>query len=148
MTSTAQLREEHARILRQASLLAGLARGRMTADVAAQARRVVSGIDGILMSHLECEDDWLYPTLAASEEPDVRAVAAQCVEDMGAILGAWTAYRDRWTEASILADPARFQSATEGIVGALAIRIEMENTRLYQLFDAHLASVPSVGRAG
>lgn len=133
--ATRKLRSEHDRILRQASTLAGLARTRMTRDVANDATAAISGLDILLVEHLEAEDGWMYPPLISSADEDVRRIASDCFEDMGGILGAWIAYRDQWSIEAILASPAVFARATDGVIGALALRVERENTELYPLVD-------------
>ncbi len=136
MKATAELRREHARILKKASLLNGLAGSRMTADVAQQSRAVILGIDQLLVDHLTKEDEGLYPTLMLAADPVVREAAQTCFEDMGGILGAWIAYRQHWTVPAIAADPQRFQAASGGVIGALAMRVERENQELYPMMDA------------
>lgn len=142
MRATAELRREHAIILGQASVLSGLATSRMTRDVALQSRAQIMGLDKLLVDHLSHEDDHLYPALAASEDLHVRSKAEDCFADMGGILGAWIAYRDQWSNENIASTPERFRAATEGVIGALAIRVEMENRDLYPLMD-RLERAPS-----
>ena len=139
MKATAQLRREHASILRQATTLAGLANSRMTREVAEQACDCIFAIDTLLVGHLAYEDERLYPLLAQSAEPAVRDLASSCCEEMGGIRGAWVDYRDQWTVDRILSEPDRFSGATSGIVGALAIRIEREDSALYPLLDQVLS---------
>lgn len=145
--ATSKLRSEHDRILRQASILAGLAGPRMTRDVATEARAAICGLDRLLVEHLQQEDGWMYPLLMASPDDEIRRVAAECVEDMGGILGAWIAYRDQWSIDAILAAPGRFAMATDGIMGALALRVERENTELYPLVDRISPIALDAGRA-
>lgn len=147
MRATTGLRHEHAQILRQASLLNGLAAARMTREAAERARTAMLTLNATLVPHLEREDAWLYPALATATDPAVRSRAEDCIEDLGAILGAWNAYMDRWTIAAILVDPVRFKDATEGLIGALAIRVEMENGELYPLMDALASGAPVKGLA-
>lgn len=144
---TQRLRNEHDRILRQASALAGLARIRMTRDVAEEARTVILGLDRLLVDHLITEDQWMYPLLMEADEAEVREIAASCFEDMGGIHGAWNAYRDLWDAEAILADPRRFRAATDGVIGALALRVERENVELYPLVDQVMQAGGDFGRA-
>jgi hypothetical protein len=139
---TPKLRSEHDRILRQASALAGLASARMTRDGATEARAAILGLDHLLVEHLTAEDVWLYPLLMTSSDDTVRSVATACFEDMGGIHGAWNAYRDLWTLSAILEAPTRFRAATDGVIGALAMRVERENTELYPLAD-HVSLLPA-----
>lgn len=144
---TQRLRNEHERILRQASAIAGLARIRMTRDVAEEARAVILGLDRLLVDHLKKEDEWMHPLLMEVEDPCLRAVAAACFQDMGGIHGAWDAYRDFWTAEAILDDARRFRVATHSVIGALVLRVERENLELYPVVDQVLQGRVKVGRA-
>lgn len=146
MTATAQLRDEHDRILRRASGLAGIVDRPMTRELACEARAAIEGLDRLLVVHLTTEDDWMYPMLMASADRQISAAAGACFEDMGGLLGAWLAYRDQWSAEAILSAPDRFSSATRGVIGALALRIERENTELYPLVD-RLADGPASATA-
>lgn len=144
---THKLRLEHDRILRQASALSGLARTRMTRDVATEARAAISGLDRLLFEHLEAEDNWMYPLLMASEDPDVKSIASDAFGDMGGIRGAWIDYRERWSIESILAAPDRFLVAMDGLIGALVLRVHRENTEVYPLVDQMVSLPRAEGRA-
>lgn len=135
MKATAELRREHASILRRVSILNGLAASRMTREIAEQTCKSISAIDSLLVAHLRDEDELLYPRLIASQDSEVRRTAETWFEDMSGILGAWIAYRDHWTLDNVLANTDRFRAATTGILGALAMRIENENRELYPLLD-------------
>lgn len=135
MTATADLRSEHERILRQASGLTGLTARPMTRELAGEAQAGIRGLDGLLVAHLNADDDWLYPLLMAASDPAVRTAAGACFDDVGGVLGVWRAYRDQWSADAILAAPERFCAATQGMMGALALRIEQENLELYPLVD-------------
>ncbi len=144
---TQSLRNDHDRVLRQASAIAGLARGRMTRDVAEEARSAILGLDQLLVEHLTHEDQWMYPLLMAADDAGVRGAAAACFEDMGGVHGAWNACRDLWSAEAIFADPRRFRAATDGLIGALALRVERENVELYPLVDRVVEAGGDVGRA-
>ncbi len=135
MKATAELRREHASILRRVSILNGLAASRMTREIAEQTCKSILAIDGLLVAHLRDEDELLYPKLIAAQDSEVRRTAETWFEDMSGILGAWIAYRDHWTPDDVLANTDRFRAATTGILGALAMRIENENRELYPLLD-------------
>lgn len=135
MTATAQLRDEHDRILRQASGLAGIVDRDMNRDLASEARAAIVGLDRLLVVHLTAEDDWMYPMLMASADQRISAAAGACFHDMGGLHGAWLAYREQWSAEAILSAPERFRAATRGVIGALALRIERENAELYPLVD-------------
>lgn len=132
---TQALRNEHTAVLALVSRLGGLAHGVRLRDDAEGARALILDIDGLLSDHLAREDAFLYPALAASTDPATRALAADCSSEMGGLIGAWRGYRDHWTVAAILGDARRFAAVTHDFIGALALRIEMENDVLYPAMD-------------
>ena len=136
MLETAALRRQHHDIMLRATSLRGLGDMIKTRQDAAEARAAIDGIDRMLTEHLTIEDDHLYPTLLDCPDRGIAEMAADCAEEMGGILGAWVAYRDRWSAAAIVADPRRFKAATAGVIGALAMRIERENSELYPAVES------------
>lgn len=130
--------KQHRRLLRQARELAGCAAGLRSHRDAVVVRNLIEDIDSLLSEHLTHEDAALYPTLAGSPDPQMRRTTIEAVEDMGALHGGWSWYRDHWTLNAILGDPGRFKTATGDIVGALSLRIEKEEAELYPAFDALL----------
>lgn len=98
--------------------------------------RIIDDMDGLLLEHLAMEDDGLYPALAAAADPALRASALAAAEDMGGLRGIWTWYRKHWTLAAVLADPVRFRTTTDDIVGTLSLRIQVEESTLYPAFAA------------
>lgn len=141
MLNIEMLRRQHQDILVWAANLRGLGGMIQTRDDAWEAREAISRVDWVLSDHLRFEDDHLYPALMDCQVPAVAAMALDCAEEMGGLLGAWIAYRNQWTASAILADPQRFDAATAGVIGALVLRIERENTELYQAASA-LAFAP------
>lgn len=135
MTDTRHLSRQHQQLLALARELVGCAADLRSRGDAMTVRRVIGDIDSLLLDHLSLEENGLYAALTTAEDPELRAVAKAAVEDMG-LCGIWAWYRDHWTLSAILADPARFRATTNDIVGALAIRIEMEEATLYPAFDA------------
>lgn len=125
------LREEHRLIVALASRLGGTAGDIKTRGDAHDAYALIQSIDDLLRGHLAEEDENLYPAFLASEDEDMRWIGADAAEGMGGIVGAWVNYRDRWTIDAILREADRFAATTEGVLGALSLRIEMENDVLY-----------------
>lgn len=133
------LRGQHREIMIRVTNLRGLGDIVQTRDDALEARSAIAAVDQMLTCHLQLEDDHLYPALMASDDQSLAAIASECAEEMGSILGAWEAYRDRWTTPLIVADMRRFQAATAGIIGALALRIEREDSELFPAAETLLA---------
>ncbi|CAN5256246.1 hypothetical protein BH09PSE1_BH09PSE1_30130 [soil metagenome] len=130
-----ELRRQHRDIMLRATDLLGIGERVKTRQDALEARAGIEGIDRMLIDHLTLEDVQLYPALLGCADANVAALAADCAEEMGGILGAWVAYRDQWSASAILSDPRRFSAATAGVIGALALRVERENTELYPAME-------------
>lgn len=132
---TRVLRDEHSSIMALASRLGGIAGNVKTRGDAHDARALIGSIDSLLKAHLTEEDENLYPALMAAADEDVRRLGAEAFEAMGGIVGAWANYCDHWSVEAILAEPGRFAAATDGVMGALSLRIEMENDVLYPAME-------------
>lgn len=136
MLNINELRRQHRDLLLRVTDLRGLGDMVKTREDAMEARASIEAMDQVVVGHLTTVDDHVYPALLASPDRAVAAMAADCAEEVGGILGAWIAYRDRWVAEVILADPVRFGAATAGVVGAIALRIERENIELYPAVEA------------
>jgi hypothetical protein len=136
MVNTRHLSQQHQQLLRLARELAGCAADLRSSGDAMTVRRVIDNIDSLLVEHLSLEDRGLYPVLMTADDPKLREDAMAAVEDMGGLYGVWVWYRSHWTLGVILADPVRFRMTTGDIVGALSLRIEMEEATLYPAFDS------------
>lgn len=136
MAKSDRFRQQHDELLGLANELAAtLDTAKLSTD-ASTARSVLNQLAGKLLLHLSAEDKHLYPELMASNDDQTRTVAQQFVDEMGGIAEAFTTYNDKWkTASSIQGDPAGFINETKAIYGALAGRIEKENTVLYPLMD-------------
>lgn len=132
---TQALRLEHSSIIGLASRLGGVAGDVKTRGDAHDARALILTIDDMLQGHLAEEDAELYPALMAAPDAETRTLGISAFEEMGCVVGAWVNYRDHWTLDAILGDPRRFAGTTKGVIGALSLRIEMENDILYPAMD-------------
>lgn len=130
------LRRQHLSIIDKASVLAGLCRHIKTRDEAQQACRLIADLDLDLVSHLKLEDAELYPLLMNARDQGLRLLGAEAFESVGGLLGIWVRFRDHWTEAAMLADPRRFTVAAGRVLGALTVRVEMEEDSLYPAVEA------------
>lgn len=136
MAKSDRFRRQHDELLALANELAAELDTDKLAKDGAPARSALSKLAGKLTLHLGAEDEHLYPELMQSANDDVRNTAQQFVDEMGGIAAAFVAYNDKWRAASsIQNDPAGFVEETKAIYGALAGRIEQENTKLYPLMD-------------
>ncbi len=135
-----RLHQDHAVLLRWASRLSGLAAGLRTRGDACDVRSSIDQMDAGLSVHLTVEDTDIYPRLMQHTDPRLQALATETFADMGVMRGAWASYRDLWTVDRILADKARFATATQALMQALAMRIALENDVLYPAAQAASAN--------
>lgn len=137
MARTDNFRRQHDDILALANELAALLDPAKLAQDAAPARSKLATLAGKLKVHLAMEDQSLYPTAAASAQPELSALAVRYQNEMGDIKEAFEAYLAKWpSPTAIQANPDGFVADTKGIYGALAERVRKENTELYPLVDA------------
>lgn len=132
---TQKLRREHRSIMGLASRLGGVASDIKTRGDAHDVRVLIQVIDEHLQDHLAAEDSILYPALIDAGDADTRTLGVRAFEEMGGIVGVWTDYCDRWTVEAVLKDAPRFAAATRSVLGALSLRMEMENDILYPAMD-------------
>jgi hypothetical protein len=130
------LRRQHRLIIDKASMLGGLCRHVKTREDAEEVCRLITEIDLELVAHLTVEDAELYPLLMNARDEGLRILGVEAFEGVGGLLQIWTQFRDHWTVTAMLADPRRFAVATGGVLGALAVRVEMEEDSLYPAADA------------
>lgn len=95
--------------------------------------QVLNQLAGLLKTHLNREDNLLYPALAESPNTDVAETAKQFQQEMGQLATDFGEYFGRWRAFAIDADLDGFARETDLIVAALADRIDRENRELYPL---------------
>lgn len=127
---------QHRSIIDKASVLGGLCRHVKTRSDAEAARRLIDEVDVELVAHLTIEDAELYPLLMDAQDEGLRLLGAEAFEGVGGLLEVWVRFRDHWTVTAMLADPRRFAVAAGGVLGALSVRVEMEEDSLYPAADA------------
>jgi hemerythrin-like domain-containing protein len=134
MSSLAQLRNEHAELVKIVRDLSALIEGE-TPPAAVALFDVRRRLSSLLIGHLKAEDWVLYPPLLSSADPQVAAIARQFVDEMGGLAQAFTVYVERWDALSIESDWTRYQRESRGIIEALTNRIIRENQELYPLLE-------------
>jgi iron-sulfur cluster repair protein YtfE (RIC family) len=134
MSSLAQLRNEHAELVRIVKQLEELISGDAPPPSLSlfEVRRKLSSV---LIAHLKAEDWVLYPPLLSSPDAQVAETARQFVDEMGGLAQAFTVYVERWDALSIESDWPRYQRESRGIIEALTTRIVRENQELYPLLE-------------
>ena len=99
-------------------------------------RKLLSNLAGKVNFHLAMEDKALYPRLMQRKDTHANALATKFMTDMGGLAAVFAAYNAKWQVSAIKSDPATFANETRKVFGALAHRIQRENTDLYPLADA------------
>ncbi|MBJ7442098.1 MAG: hemerythrin domain-containing protein [Sphingopyxis sp.] len=130
-----RLRNEHRRLLALAGHLARHVGGAFPGDPKARDdfNLVRTRFRTELIAHLKREDWVLYPTLLASNDPRLTDTAQTFVDEMGHISDAFVNYSRQWLPDAIAADWPGYCAATKAVLGALAERIEREDSGLYPL---------------
>lgn len=98
-------------------------------------RKLLSSLAGKVNFHLAMEDKALYPRLAQQKDTHANTLAAKFMAEMGGLAGVFMAYNNKWQVSAIKSDPEGFAHETRKVFGALAHRIQRENTELYPLAD-------------
>ena len=98
-------------------------------------RKLVSSLAGKVNFHLAMEDKALYPRLAQQKDSRAHALATKFMADMGGLADVFMAYNNKWQVSAIKSDAEGFAHETRKVFGALAHRIQRENTELYPLAD-------------
>lgn len=98
-------------------------------------RKLLSNLAGKVNFHLAMEDKALYPRLTQQGDTHAQALATKFMTEMGGLAGVFIAYNNKWQVSAIKSDPEGFAHETRKVFGALANRIQRENTELYPLAD-------------
>ena len=139
MSRTTNLRRQHDGAL---AMVGDLVRAmeqlgdRPDRDQAYRITMLLARLTGVLRVHFAQEDRLLYPSLMASGQGGVAAVARDFFAEMGQIGSMFAAYVECWTSADeIVARPQDFRRESEVLFAALTNRIKRENEILYPLAD-------------
>jgi len=138
---------QHHFIIDKISVLGGVCGDIKTRADANEARQLIDEIDPELVAHLAIEDAELYPLLLNSPDAGLRTIGVEALHGIGIILAVWVRFRDHWTADVMLADTGRFAAATMAVMGALSVRIEMEQDSLYPAAEAAARLGTRVGTA-
>lgn len=134
MSSLAQLRQEHAELVKIVKELEALIAGDKPPPsvILFDVRRRLSST---LIAHLKAEDWVLYPPLLSSEDVAIAGTAKRFVDEMGGLAQAFTTYVEHWDALRIESAWQDYRKETCGIIDALSNRIVRENQELYPLLE-------------
>ena len=130
MSLMEQLNQEHA------ALRSALEQIRTLGISTEEGRQLLWKTRSLLEAHLAREDGELYPALRALE--DSRMLANSFQDDMKEISAKVVAFFQLYADG--IADPNQFARDFGEIRAALAHRMIREETRLYPVYSAHVAS--------
>jgi len=134
MATIQHLHEEHAHLVRIVGQLSECI-GRPAPPPTVELFAVRRELNATLIGHLKAEDWILYPTLLASDDPEIAATARQFLDEMGGLAATFLAYADRWSANAIERDWAGYCGESHEIIEALTERITRENRELYPLAE-------------
>ena len=132
-----QYHKDHKQLLDAAGEILKLLNEKDVVDKAEHIAQTLGTISGSLKIHLGLEDNNLYPELIKSSDPAVQQKARDFQEEMGGLKKAFTEYASAWmSPMNIKNDPQAFIQQTQEVFGAVAKRIEREESELYPLAES------------
>jgi hemerythrin-like domain-containing protein len=103
---------------------------------ARQLRIQLARFAGKLRIHAAMETKALYPSLLASEVPEVRSKTQQLFEELGPVYDSFNEFELRWEDAETIANNRReFRKDLIRIMFLLGSRMLKEDSELYPLAD-------------
>lgn len=137
MAKTDNLKKQHVEILTVARDINQQLGAVISDESAAQIRRQLSKMHGLVGLHLAMEDKSLYPSMLQSKDQQARELAQHYATEMGDLAQTFETYMKFWNSTSLIsASAASFTEQTKAIFNALSKRIHRENTQLYPVADA------------
>lgn len=130
-----RFKQEHALVLSSVTELRNLVQRGIAENSAVIAKMVVE-MSSKIKRHLGAEDQFLYPALAKSNNPETAALGKKFQEEMGGIAKAYMDFAGKWNlDSKVAADPEGFRTHANAIFKALNQRIQRENLELYPLAE-------------
>lgn len=134
MINIEQLKKQHAAIEEELKSILDLTMEENFSERLSDITLHINKLAGQLNIHLMSEDDFMYPALKASKEPEVREMAGAYSQDMGDLVVDFQNYKVKFnTRNKVLAAQEEFRPATKVILKRIQTRIDKENRNLYRL---------------
>ncbi|WP_088189214.1 hemerythrin domain-containing protein [Desulfosporosinus sp. FKA] len=96
----------------------------------------IGTLAGKLSIHLKSEDDYLYPSLKASEDERLKTTVNLFNEEMANIALSFANYKANYiSSAHIRKNITQFVNETRSIISRLRIRLNHEDKQLYPLVE-------------
>lgn len=133
---TAPLRQQHDALRQHMAALKKHLNPFLLAQNATEVRATLTRLFAELGKHLQQEAKDLYPVLAASTDPNTKAVAERFSLEMKQTLPRLAEFNRHWPDAaSIRANASQFLKEVDGMTKWLERRMAAENAELYPLLD-------------
>jgi hemerythrin-like domain-containing protein len=140
MSATERYRQHHTELHALFARIEGLLHNTAGNGWAGELTRLLAEFTGRLSTHLSVEDTSLYPTLTASGNPALAAMAQRYQTEMGDLYSTYMDFWRRWrTPAQVQREMAAFLPEARQLFSRLKGRIHREDTELYALADKVLA---------
>ncbi len=134
MINIEQLKKQHAAIEEELKSIQDLTTEENFSERLSDITLHINKLAGQLNIHLMSEDDFMYPALKASKEPEVREMAGSYSQEMGDLVVDFQNYKEKFnTRNKVLAALEEFRPATKVILNRIQTRIDKENRNLYRL---------------
>jgi len=111
-----------------------------------EVRRELSRFAGKLRVHATMENDALYPSLLASDDPEIRRRAGRLHAEVGTLYDAFDSFMDEWGDAGAIdRRRVRFRIELVRMLSVLGRRMVRENRELYPMADEIVAGSTTAG---
>ncbi|MDF2613893.1 MAG: Hemerythrin cation binding domain protein [Clostridia bacterium] len=134
MANINNLERQHKEIYTEIQAIKKLIGHDTIAEDSSELAKMISLLAGKLKMHLQSEDKFLYPGLLESDRTELRQLAKDYINDMGAIHNEFEKYKFQFnTKNKIDNDMKQFRNETEQIFKILENRLNKEDHYLYPL---------------
>lgn len=95
----------------------------------------IGTISGIIQTHLQYEDEYLYPFLMEHDDEEVREIAELYMREMSHVKKHFDSFKQKYIAdaKAIKNNPGIFIEDTNRIIEEILERIQLEETRLFPL---------------
>ena len=98
--------------------------------------REISKLSGMINLHLNSEDKFMYPKMAAAENKEVQNLAKKYQSEMAGLVDVFNTFKVKYnTKGHILENASTFAGEWKQIVAQLSKRIEREEKELYPKYQ-------------
>ncbi len=140
MVDSSPFRQDHQDIVELVTQLEGLLDAEALAVDASPTCEILGVLAVRLVTHLDREDDIIYPQLVTHKVESVRAMAQLLKKRVGGLDRTFRSYVEDWSSASLVEkSPKKFIAETKGLLRVLKMRIKREDEELYPLVDRYTA---------